>query len=267
MNSGTQKVRQIASALVAVGVVLLSLAGWQAAVRVWQVPVYVLPGPIEIARTLVTDRVFLLTALLATLETTVLALAAAVIFGTALAVIMSQSRWLESALLPYMVAMQVTPVIAIAPLIVIWSSNLRLALVICAFLVAFFPIVSNTMTGLKSTDHGLEDLFSLYRASRWQTLWRLRVPSALPYFLAGLRISGGLSLIGAITAEFVAGTGGIGSGLAFQILQAGYQLNIPRVFAGLFLISLAGFAIYLTLAGISQLTLRHWHESARRREA
>jgi NitT/TauT family transport system permease protein len=165
-----------------------------------------------------------------------------------------------------MVVMQVTPIIAIAPLVILWVNNLKLGLLVCAWLIAFFPIVSNTMMGLKSADHSLEDLFQLYGSSGWQTLWRLRLPTALPYFLAGLRISGGLSLIGAIAAEFVAGTGGQGSGLAFQILQAGYQMNMPRLFAALFLISAAGLVIYLALAGISHLALRHWHESARRRE-
>ncbi len=244
----------------------LTLALWEAAVRWGQVPVYEVPGPIVVIKTLIADWPLLGGALAATLETTLLALGAAVIFGSALALIMGQSRWLEMAFFPFMIVMQVTPIIAIAPLIVIWVNNLKMGLLICAWLVAFFPIVSNTMAGLKSTDHSLEDLFQLYGASRWQALWRLRLPSALPYFLAGLRISGGLALIGAIAAEFVAGTGGQGSGLAFQILQAGYQMNMPRMFGALLLISLAGFVIYLALMGVSHLALRGWHESARRRE-
>ncbi len=248
-------------------VVLLNLALWEAIVRVWQIPVYDLPGPVVIFKTLISDWPLLAGALIATIETALLALLAAVVVGALFAVIMCQSRWLETALLPYMIIMQVTPIVAIAPLIVVWVSNLKVGLLICAWLVAFFPIVSNTMMGLKSTDHALEDLFKLYGASRWQAFWRLRVPSALPYFLTGLRISGGLSLIGAIVAEFCAGTGGQGSGLAFQILQAGYQMNMPRLFAALFLISLAGLVIYLALAALSHYSLRHWHESARGRDA
>jgi NitT/TauT family transport system permease protein len=252
--------------LVPVMMIGLSLVIWEAVVWWWQIPTYDLPGPIIIVKTLASDWPLLAGALVATLETTLLALAAAVIFGTIFALIMSQSRWIEIAFFPYMIVMQVTPIIAIAPLIVIWVNNLKVGLLVCTWLVAFFPIVSNTMMGLKSTDHSLEDLFQLYGSSRWQMLWRLRLPSALPYFLAGLRISGGLALIGAIAAEFVAGTGGQGSGLAFQILQAGYQMNMPRMFAALFLISMAGLIIYLALTGVSHLALRHWHESARRRE-
>jgi len=167
---------------------------------------------------------------------------------------------------PYMVVLQVTPIIAIAPLIILWINNLTIGLLICAWLIAFFPIVSNTLMGLKSADRGLEDLFTLYGASRWQTFWFMRMPGTVPYFLAGLRISGGLSLVGAVAAEFVAGTGGQGSGLAFRILEAGYTMNIPRMFASLALISATGFAIHLVLSFFSQLLLRRWHESAMRRE-
>jgi NitT/TauT family transport system permease protein len=179
---------------------------------------------------------------------------------------MAQSRWFERIFFPYMIVMQVTPIIAIAPLIILWVNNLKLGLLACAWLVAFFPVVANTMAGLKSTDHGLEDLFQLYGASRWERLRRLRLPSALPYFLTGLRISGGLALIGAIAAEFVAGTGGQGSGLAFQILQAGYQMNMPRMFAALVLVSVTGLGLHLSLTWLSQRVLRRWHESAVRRE-
>jgi len=165
-------------------------------------------------------------------------------------------------LFPYAVILQVTPVVAIAPLIIIWVDDIRLALLICAWIVAFFPILSNTTLGLNSADQNLTDLFRLYRASRWQVLRHLRLPTAMPYFLAGLRISGGLALIGAIVAEFVAGTGGRASGLAYRILEAGYQLQIPKMFAALVLVSLTGIAIFLAMSLISHLALRHWHESA-----
>jgi NitT/TauT family transport system permease protein len=258
--------KRVVSLAVPAGTIALTLGLWEAAVRWWNVPPYILPGPVRIGQALAADWGLLSGALGATLETTLLALAAAVAAGTVLAFLMTLSRWLELAFVPFMVAMQVTPIIAIAPLIILWVSNLKLGLLICAWLVAFFPIVSNTMAGLKSTDHSLEDLFDLYAASPWQRFWRLRAPTALPYFLAGLRISGGLALIGAIAAEFVAGSGGQGAGLAFQIMQAGYQENIPRMFAGLFLISGTGLMIYLVLTGISHLALRKWHESARGRD-
>ena len=249
---------------VAMGLVLLG--GWELAVRHLAVPAYVLPGPVAIARALVADWGVLSAALGVTLRITVLALLAAVVSGVVLAVLFSGSRLAEMTLLPIAVILQVTPIVAIAPLIIIWVDDVPAALLICAWLVAFFPILSNTGAGLAGTDRNLEDLFRLLGASRWQTLLHLRLPSALPFFLAGLRISGGLSLIGAIVAEFVAGAGGSGSGLAYRILEAGYQLQIPRMFAALALVSLAGVGIFLLLSLVSHLLLRRWHESALGRE-
>ncbi|MFC0386321.1 ABC transporter permease [Muricoccus vinaceus] len=245
---------------------LLALGAWEGAIRHFAVPAYVLPGPVAIAQTLAADGGSLVASLLVTLRTTVLALLLAVATGVALAVLFSQSRWVEMTFLPYAVMLQVTPVVAIAPLIIIWVNDVQAALLICAWLVAFFPIVSNTTIGLNSTDRNLLDLYRLLGASRWQTLVQLRLPAALPFFLAGLRISGGLALIGAIVAEFVAGTGGASSGLAYRILEAGYQLQIPRMFAALALISLSGAAIFLALSLVSHLLLRRWHESALRAE-
>lgn len=240
----------------------LALAGWEWAVRAKEIPSYILPGPIGIGRTLVADWGTLSGSLLITLQITFAALFVAAVLGLALAVLFAQSRIIELSLFPYAVILQVTPIVAIAPLIFIWVDDIRIALLICAWIVAFFPILSNTTLGLNSADHNLTDLFRLYRANRWQVLRYLRLPTAMPYFLAGLRISGGLALIGAIVAEFVAGTGGRASGLAYRILEAGYQLKIPRMFASLVLISLSGIAIFLMLSLISHLSLRHWHESA-----
>jgi NitT/TauT family transport system permease protein len=225
-----------------------------------------LPGPLLIAQTLVSDWPLLSQSLAITLRITAAALLAAVILGVALAVIFTQSKWLEKSLFPYAVILQVTPIVAIAPLIIIWVGNITLSLLICAWIIAFFPILSNTIIGLNSADHNLVDLFRLYRVNRFQTLRYLRLPAALPYFLAGLKISGGLALIGAVVAEFVAGTGGSESGLAFRILESGYQLRIPRLFAALLLISLSGIGIFLITSAISYFALRHWHESAIKRE-
>jgi NitT/TauT family transport system permease protein len=249
------------AALSLVTAVVLLLA-WEGIVRVFHVPSFVMPGPLSIARTLAADWPILSKALYVTLEVTALALLTAVVLGVLIAVVMSQSEWLETTVFPYMVIMQVTPIIAIAPLIILWVNNLKAGLLICAWLIAFFPIVSNTTMGLKGTDRGLEDLFKLYGASRWQTFRYLRMPGAVPYFLAGLRISGGLALVGAVAAEFVAGTGGQGSGLAFRILEAGYTMNIPRMFAALALISATGLSIHLLLSYLSHLCLRRWHETA-----
>ncbi len=246
---------------------LLSLAGWEILVRVQGIPPYLLPGPLLIARTLVADWGTLSGSLAVTLRITLMALVAAVVLGTALAILFAQSKWIELSFFPYAVILQVTPVVAIAPLIIVWVDDVRLSLLICAWIVAFFPILSNTTLGLNSSDPNLGDLFRLYRATRWQVLLRLRMPSALPFFLAGLRISGGLALIGAIVAEFVAGTGGSASGLAFRILEAGYQLRIPRMFAALVLISATGIAIFMVLGLLQHLLLRRWNASARAPES
>jgi NitT/TauT family transport system permease protein len=247
-----------------IGIVVLGL--WEGIVRVKHIPSYVLPGPILIVETLVKDWPSLSLSLLVTLQITFLALFAAAALGLLLSVLFSQSRWIELSFFPYAVILQVTPIVAIAPLIIIYVGNVRVALLICAWIVAFFPILSNTTLGLNSADHNLVDLFRLYRASRGQTLWHLRLPAAMPYFLAGLRISGGLSLIGSVVAEFVAGSGGRASGLAYRILEAGYQLQIPRMYAALLLIAITGVVIYAILSVISNLCLRTWHESAIRRE-
>ncbi len=242
------------------GAVLLAL--WEGVVRVEGIPVYILPGPVAIAKALWTDGPSLLGSLLVTLRITLAALAAAAVLGGGIALLFSLSRLLEISLFPYAVILQVTPIVAIAPLIIIWVQQPFLALLVCAWIVAFFPIVSNATIGLNSADRNLMALFRLYGATPAQTLRYLKLPTALPYFLAGLRISGGLALIGAVVAEFVAGTGGAETGLAFRILEAGYRLAIPRLFAALFLLSMTGIAIYLVIDFISRLALRHWHESA-----
>jgi NitT/TauT family transport system permease protein len=242
-----------------VGVVMLSM--WEAACAVFDVPVYLVPAPHDIARQLVVDAPMLFAALFATLRITLLAFALATVLGVAIALVFAQSPLIEASFFPYAILLQVTPIVAIAPLIIIWVKDTTFALVICATLVALFPIISNTALGLRSVNPGLVNLFRINRATRWQTLTRLRVPSALPYFFGGLRISSGLSLIGAVVAEFVAGTGGTGSGLAYQILQAGFQLNIPRLFAALMLITVTGVVLFGITVWVSRLGLRGWHES------
>jgi NitT/TauT family transport system permease protein len=245
---------------------LFMLVLWEGVVRAMAIPPYILPGPILVAKTLVSDWGTLWPALIVTLTITLQALLAAVVVGVLLALLFSLSRWIELSLFPYAVILQVTPIVAIAPLIIAWVDDVNVSLLICAWLVAFFPILSNTVLGLRSVDRNLLDLFELYGASRWRTLVDLRLPAALPYFLGGLRISGGLALIGAVVAEFVAGSGGRESGLAYRILESGYQLKIPRMFAALVLISAAGIAIYLLLSLVSHLLLRRWHESALKEE-
>ena len=252
--------------LMPLAVGILALAGWELAVRLQGIPVYILPGPVLIAKTMVSDWGTLSGSLWITLSISLAALSAAVVLGVSLSVLFAQSKWVELSFFPYAVILQVTPIVAIAPLIIIWVNDVKLSLLICAWIVAFFPILSNTTLGLNSADHNLLNLFQLYKATRFQTLMNLRLPSALPYFLGGLKISGGLALIGAVVAEFVAGTGGSQSGLAYRILESGYQLRIPRMFAALFMISISGIVIFMCLSLLSHLTLRRWHESALKRE-
>jgi NitT/TauT family transport system permease protein len=234
---------------------------WQGLVVMLDVPAYLVPSPWRVAQVLVLDAAMLFTALAVTLKITLLAFACATVLGVGVAFAFVQSRVLEAALFPYAVLLQVTPIVAIAPLVIIWVKDPTVSLVICATLVALFPIIANTTLGLRSVNPGLLSYFQLQRATRWQTLLRLRIPSALPYFFGGLRISSGLALIGAVVAEFVAGTGGTGSGLAYQILQAGYQLNIPRMFAALLLITLTGVGLFAAMAGLSRWALGSWHDS------
>jgi NitT/TauT family transport system permease protein len=252
--------------VVPLAMLLLLLVAWQAYVTIAKVPHYILPSPTRIAQSLATDWPILGKALLITLRTTVLALILALLGGVALAILLVQSKWIELAFFPYAVILQVTPIVAIAPLILIYTETTQQALLICAWLVAFFPVLSNTTQGLKSTDHNLLNLFELYGASRWQTLLFLKLPNALPFFLAGLRIAGGLALIAAVVAEFAAGTAGGNAGLAFRLLESQFRLNIPRLFAALVLLSLTGVVIYAFTSLVSWLLLRKWHESAVRRE-
>ena len=249
----------------AIGVLMLVL--WDIFVRVTGLPPYLLPGPLSVLKTLITDWNELFASLLITLQITVAAFIAAAVSGLLISILFTQSKWIEKSLFPYAVILQTTPVVAIAPLIIVWlKNNTFAALVVCAWIVAFFPIVSNTTLGLNSVDHNLINLFQLYKASRWQTLLYLRLPSAMPYFLGGLRISGGLALIGAVVAEFVAGTGGAKSGIAYQILISSYNLQIPRMFAALLLTTGLGVLIFVGLTAFSDLLLRKWHDSAVKQE-
>ena len=248
-----------AGAPIVVGMAFVLL--WHALVVVNEVPPYIVPSPFVVMKTLVQDWGLLSGSLLVTLQVTGAALALAVVLGVALSILFVQSRLIEASLLPYAVILQVTPLVAIAPLIIIWVDEPRTALVICATVASIFPVIANTTIGLRSVDPGLLDLFRMYGASRMQTLTRLRIPSAAPYFFAGLRVAAALALIGAVVAEFVAGTGGTRSGLAYQILMAGLQLNIPRLFAALILITLTGIALFLLVTVLARLSLRRWHES------
>lgn len=257
---------RVLSIVIPVFMVLLAIAAWQAHIMINEVPRYIMPAPLDVVTALFTDWGTLSPSLLVTLRITFMALGLALLGGVGLAIILVQSRWIELALFPFAVILQVTPMIAIAPLLIIYMPDTQSALLTCAFVVAFFPILSNMVAGLKSVDHNLLNLFELYGASRWQTLIHLKLPSSLPYFAAGLRIGGGLSLIAAVVAEFAAGSAGKGSGLAFRLLESGYRLNYPRLYAALVLLMFTGVAIFALTSLISWAMLHRWHESALKRE-
>jgi NitT/TauT family transport system permease protein len=262
VTEGNRSARTLAPIIVG----LLIIAVWEAACRFWHVPPYLFPMPSAIATSLVQQWPVLVRALGATLLITIEAFVVAVVLGTFIAFVFVQNKLIEASFFPYAVLLQVTPVVAVAPLIIILVKNTSLSLMICAAVVAIFPVISNTTIGLHSVDPGLLSYFRMNKATRFETLVRLRIPSALPFFLAGLRIASGLALIGAVVAEFVAGTGGRSAGLAYQILQAGFQLDIPLMFAALFLIALSGVALYLLMVGLNNLLLGQWHESTMKEE-
>jgi NitT/TauT family transport system permease protein len=252
---------QAARILLPLAVLAVVIMAWDGLVRLRDIPPYVLPGPGLVLASLWADRTLLLDSLLVTLTTTLEGFALALTGGVGLAVLFNQSRLIEYSLYPYAVILQVTPIVAIAPLLLIYLPQ-PAAVLACAWIVAFFPVLANTTLGLSSVDRNLLDLFALYGASRWQVLRRLKLPSAMPYILGGMKIAGGLSLIGAVVAEIAAGSAGAGSGLAYRIAESGYRLNIPRMFAALLLLSAAGIVIFFALSLLSHLLLRRWHESA-----
>jgi NitT/TauT family transport system permease protein len=260
-RAGSERRERALRIVLPVIVLALILAIWELTVRLDNIPPYVLPGPGLILKTLIADWALLFQSLLVTLTTTVEGFLLAAIGGVGLAVLFNQSKLVEYSLYPYAVILQVTPIVAIAPLLLIYLPQ-PLAVLACAWIVAFFPVLANTTLGLNSVDRNLADLFALYGASRGQVLRNLKLPSALPYILGGLRIAGGLSLIGAVVAEIAAGSAGAGSGLAYRIAESGYRLNIPRMFAALLLLSVAGIVIFYLLAFVNHIALRRWHESA-----
>jgi NitT/TauT family transport system permease protein len=266
-DSSAGQPRRIVRIVVPVLIGLVFLALWEFGVRYFQVSRFILPPPSSIVAALVSDFPSLAVSLWNTLSVTLEAFFAALVLGVLFAVLFAQSRLFEISLFPYAVVLQVTPIVSIAPLVLIWVGldHIDRALLILATIVAFFPILANTTLGLKSADHNLRNLFDLYHATRWQRLIELEFPSALPYLLAGAKISGGLALIGTVVAEFVAGSGS-GTGLAWRIIESGNRLNIPRMFAALLLLSALGISIFFLLSAVERLLLKNWHESAVSRE-
>jgi NitT/TauT family transport system permease protein len=254
---------QLLGRVLPVLVFVAAIGGWEATVRLADIPAYVLPAPSLVLKTLWDNFDSLAVSWLFTIKITFGALLLSAVLGAALAGLFAMSRWVELSLFPFAIVLQVTPIVAIAPLILIYVDSTTAALLICAWIVAFFPVLSNTVIGLRSADPNLRDLFALYGASRWQRLRLLLVPSALPYFIGGLKIAGGLSLIGAVVAEFTAGAAGRETGLASRILEASFRTEVPKMFAALLLVSLTGVAIFVLFNLLSRLLLGRWHESER----
>jgi NitT/TauT family transport system permease protein len=249
-------------------IIMLSAAVgyWEWAVWYFEVPPYLIPAPSVIGRTLISDGPSLMVSAWFTVKLTLFSLMLAIIGGVILGALFALSRTVEMSFFPFAVILQVTPVVAIAPLILIYVHSTFAALLICAWIVAFFPILSGTVVGLRSADHNLRDLFTLYRATPMQRLRFLLAPSALPQFMSALKVAGGLALIGAVVAEFVAGAAGQNTGLASRIIESSFRSEIPRMFAALVLVSLLGIAIFLATSWASRRVLGHWHESELRRE-
>ena len=258
---------RILSWLMPIVTICLAIAAWEWAVWHYQIPHYLIPAPSLIAETLVKDGPSLMVSAWFTVKLTFMSLALAIIGGVLLGALFALSRPVEMSLFPFAVILQVTPVVAIAPLILIYVDSTFAALLICAWIVAFFPILSGTVMGLRSADHNLRDLFTLYRATPWQRLRYLLAPSALPYFMSALKVAGGLSLIGAVVAEFVAGAAGQNTGLASRIIESSFRSEIPRMFAALVLVSAGGIVIFLMTTWLSRRVLGHWHESEIRRDS
>jgi NitT/TauT family transport system permease protein len=261
-----EKRERILSWLMPIVMLSAAIGYWEWAVWYFEVPKYLIPAPSVIAQTLITDGPSLMVSAWFTVKLTFFSLLLAIIGGVTLGALFALSRTVELSLFPFAVILQVTPVVAIAPLILIYVHSTFTALLICAWIVAFFPILSGTVVGLRSADHNLRDLFTLYRASPWQRLRFLLAPSALPQFMSALKVAGGLSLIGAVVAEFVAGAAGQNTGLASRIIESSFRSEIPRMFAALVLVSLLGIVIFLLTSWLSRLVLGHWHESELRRE-
>ena len=241
---------------------------WEFLVNLFSIQLYILPAPTDIFLSLNDNLSELLLAALNTLKITLFAFLIATLIAIGLAIIFSLSKILEISLYPITVIFQVTPVVAIAPLIIIWVGldNAEIAILILSVIVAFFPVLANTNLGFRSVDKNLKELFLINRASKWQTLTKLNLPYATPYILTGMKTSIGLALIGTVVAEFVAGTGS-SAGLSWIIIESGNRLDIAKLFSALILLVLSGIFLFLLMSSIEYSILRRWHQSVKENES
>jgi NitT/TauT family transport system permease protein len=247
------------NALPPLALLALLLVIWQAACQIFAIPPYLLPEPSQVGAALVAGAPVLAQAAWRTLTMALEALVAASLFATSLALTVSLSQPLGQAVRPLAVALQVTPVVAIAPLVVIWAGvdHPGRAIVLLAAIVAFFPIFSGAARGLAAADPDLERLFDLYGATPWRRLIRLRLPSAVPFLVEGHKVAAGLAIIGAVVAEFVAGSGGA-QGLAWRILEAGNRLQTDRMFAAIMVLALMATGLHFAFQFLEARALKWW---------
>ncbi|WP_353737811.1 ABC transporter permease [Kyrpidia sp.] len=234
---------------------------WQFGLQILNVPVFLIPKPTDIFQAAVENLGNLTQSALQTVTESLVGFVMSFVGGVLGAVLMASSKILERSLYPYAIILQTIPIVAIAPIIVIWFGAGLNAIVIIAFIIGFFPMISNTLIGLNSVDHNMLNLFRLYNASKWQTMWKLRLPAALPYMMAGLKISCTLSVVGAIVGEYIAGIGGGSGGLGYAITVAATRLQTAYLFACGLAASLLGIVLFLVIQLISKWILSSWHES------
>ena len=237
-----------------VPMVIMTLAAELAVRQAW-VPSFLVPAPSSVVASMFRDWPELWRATFATAIAALAGFGMSAIIGSLIAIALSSAAWVQRAFYPYAVFFQTVPIIAIAPLLVVWFGWDR-TVVASAFIVSIFPVIANTLTGLLSTDLALRDLFRLYSANRLATLCKLRLPFALPHILTGLRIAAGLAVVGAIVGEFITG-----SGIGGSIMVSRQQNRVDKVFAGLLLASLLGILLFMLINLISRLALRRWHAS------
>lgn len=241
-------------------IIFLSL--WQFVPIMLDIKPFILPKPTDVVEAAIDNWHLLWPAMQVTIFESVIGFLLSAVVGIGISILLASSRVLEISLYPYAVILQTIPVVAIAPIVVIWFGSGFNSIVIISFLIGFFPVVSNTLMGLNSVDKNMGDLFKLYNASKWQTMFKLRIPAAMPFIMSGLKISCTLAIIGSITGEYIAGIGGGKGGLGYAITVAAVQLKTPYLFACAISGALFGIVFYLLVSYLSRLVLKSWHESA-----
>jgi NitT/TauT family transport system permease protein len=244
-------------------VFVLVAAALEAYVRIRHLPMYYMPRPTDVLRMLLDpdQRRRMLGSLLVTTEAALIGFTASVIAGILIAIALAASRWVRRAFYPYTLFFQTVPIVAIAPLLVIWFQAGLTSVSVSAFIVSVFPVIANTLAGLLATEPALLDLFQLYGAGPFERLWKLRLPFAMPSIVTGLRVAAGLAVIGTVVGEFLVGTLGDSEGLGVRVVSAMKTGRTDLVFAAVLIASLLGLALFAAVNLAGHLMLRRWHTS------